>query len=126
MPPRRVSMAEQDLGIILIVLGVVFMVIGVFFLPICGLGLVLLIIGIILAATNRPAQPYYTAPYGAPQPGYAPPGAATQPYPPQPPVAGQPVPGAPFQQPSCYVCGSPLTWVPQYGRWYCSRCQSYR
>ncbi len=114
-------MADQELGIILIVLGVVLMIVGVFFLPICGLGLVLLIIGIILAATNRPTPPYYAAPYGAPPPMYG--------APPQAPPAGPgapAAPGAPYQAPTCYVCGSPLTWVAQYGRWYCSRCQTYR
>lgn len=118
-------MADQEIGIVLIVLGVVLMIVGIFFLPICGLGLVLLIIGIILAATNRPTPPFYPGPYGAP-PQYGATMAPPQAYPPQPPAAGQPVPTAPYQQPTCYVCGSPLTWVAQYGRWYCSRCQTYR
>ena len=114
-------MPEQELGIILIVVGVVLMVVGLVFLPICGLGLVLLIIGIILAATNPPRVQYYYA-----QPVYGAPGMPPQGYPPQPPAPGQSVPSAPYQQPSCYVCGTPLSWVPQYGRWYCSRCQTYR
>ncbi len=114
-------MADQELGVALIVVGVVLMVVGIFFLPICALGFVLLIIGIVLAATSRPTAQYYY-----PQPYYGAPGAPPGAYPPQAPVAGQTVPAAPAQQPSCYVCGTPLTWVPQYGRWYCSRCQSYR
>jgi hypothetical protein len=116
-------MAQPETGVILIVLGVVLMIGSIFtfflFLPICGLGIVLLIIGIVMVATNRPAPPYYAAPYGAPM-------APPQAYPPQPPAPGQPAPAAPYQQPACYVCGSPLTWVAQYGRWYCSRCQTYR
>ncbi len=105
-------MPEQELGVVLIVVGAVLMVFGVFFGPVCGLGLVLLIIGIVLAATSRPTPQYYY-----PQPAYAPPA---------PGAPGAPAAGAPFQAPGCYVCGTALTWVPQYGRWYCYRCQSYR
>lgn len=124
-------MADQELGVALIVVGVVIMVVAIFGGPIsgaiCALGLVLLIVGIVLAASQRPAVPYYY-----PQPGYGTPGYPPQPYPAQQPVAGAPAPGAPsapgtpFQTPACYVCGTALTWVPQYGRWYCGRCQSYR
>ncbi len=119
-------MADQELGIILIVLGVVLMIVSIFtfvlFIPICGLGFVLLIVGIILAATNRPAQPYYPPMYGAPQPAYGAPPMA----PPQAPAPGQPAPATPYQTPACYVCGTPMTWVAQYGRWYCGRCLAYR
>lgn len=114
-------MAEEEIGIVLIVLGVVFMVLGIFFLPICAIGFVLLIVGIVLMVTERQKMQAYGYPgYGyAGQPPYA--------YPPQPPAAGgAPVPPAPYTQPACPVCGSQLTWVPQYGRWYCSRCQAYR
>ena len=114
-------MTDQELGVALIVVGVVLMVAGIVLWPLCGVGLVLLIIGIILAAMQRPQTAYYYPP-----PAYGAPGAPPQAYPPQPPAAGQPVPGAPYQQPTCYVCGSQLTWVPQYARWYCTRCQSYR
>ena len=114
-------MDNHELGILLIVLGVVFMVFGLLFAPICGLGLVLLIIGIVLAATSNPTPTYYYA-----QPGYGGPGAPPPMYAAQPPAAGQPAAPGAYQQPSCYVCGTPLTWVAQYGRWYCSRCQSYR
>ena len=31
-------------------------------------------------------------------------------------------PGAP----PCPICGTPLLWVPAYGRWYCARCKAYR
>ena len=113
-------MADEEIGIVLIVLGIVFMVIGVFLWPVCALGLVLLIIGIVLIATERTRTQAYAYPgYGYPaQPPYG--------YPPQPPGVGAPVPPAAPGQPLCPVCGSPLTWVPQYGRWYCSRCLAYR
>lgn len=94
------------------------MVVGFFFWPICAVGLVLLIVGIVMVAQDRTRTQAY-APYGyAAQPPYA--------YPPQPPAGGVPVPQAPYSQPVCPVCGSQLTWVPQYGRWYCGRCQAYR
>lgn len=28
--------------------------------------------------------------------------------------------------PPCPVCGMSLLWIPEYGRWYCSRCGHYR
>ncbi len=115
-------MADQELGVVLIVLGAVIMVGSVFggplVGPLCGLGLVLLIVGIVIAATERPATPYYYA-----QPVYGAPPA----YPPQAPAApAAPAPATTPSAPGCYVCGTALTWVPQYGRWYCYRCQSYR
>lgn len=114
----RDLMPEEELGIVLIVLGVVFMVLGFLFWPVCAVGIVLLVIGIVLMVSERTRAQAY-APYGYPsQPPYA--------YPPQPPAAGMPVPQAPYTQPVCPVCASPLTWVPQYGRWYCTRCQAYR
>ncbi len=117
-------MAENEAGVTLIIIGGVLMVVGAilpFIFPICGLGVLLLIIGIILVAVSPPHPASYPPAYG-----YAAPPA--YPYPPQPPAAGMTVPAsqAQYSQPTCYVCGSPLSWVPQYGRWYCSRCQSYR
>jgi hypothetical protein len=118
-------MPEQDLAVALIVIGAVLMILGglvPFMSLLCGLGVILLIVGVILVAAAPPRSAYYGPRYA--YPGYAPPYA----YPPQPPAAGMSVPGPQTQytQPTCYVCGSVLTWVPQYGRWYCSRCQSYR
>ena len=26
----------------------------------------------------------------------------------------------------CGVCGQPLAWIPEYRRWYCSKCGQYR
>ncbi len=106
------------IGGVLLIVGVVIPFLGL----LCGLGVLLLLIGIILAAVAPPRHAYSGPAYG--YQGYAP-GYA---YPPQPPAAGMPVPGpqAQYNQPTCYVCASPLSWVPQYGRWYCSRCQSYR
>jgi hypothetical protein len=105
-------MAESDAGIVLIIVGILLMVTGIFFLPLCGIGLILIIVGIVLVATTQ-SQPVYHWP--------APPFAAP---PVAPPAAGTPpaAPGAP----ACPVCGSALTWVPQYGHWYCWRCQAYR
>lgn len=45
-----------------------------------------------------------------------------QPYPQQPPAQQQ---TSPTQTPKCPVCGTPLVWVEQYRRWYCSKCQKY-
>jgi len=111
-------MPENETGIVLIVLGVVLMAGGIFFWPICGLGIVLLIVGVILLAA-RPNQPMYYAPQ--PPYAYAPPQAPSQPAPGAPAAA----PGV-YTPPACPVCGTPLTWVAQYGRWFCTRCQAYR
>jgi hypothetical protein len=81
------------------------------------LGILLLVVGVILVAVT-PRQPMF----------YAPPPAAYG-YPPQQPGAAPgaaPVSPGTYTPPACPVCGSPLTWVPQYGRWYCGRCQAYR
>ena len=37
-------------------------------------------------------------------------------------LAPPPPPGA---VPTCPTCGQPLTYVPQYGRWYCQYCRKY-
>lgn len=31
----------------------------------------------------------------------------------------------PPQTPMCPTCGKPLTWIPQYRRWYCYNCRKY-
>jgi len=28
-------------------------------------------------------------------------------------------------QPTCPTCKGPLTWIPQYQRWYCYKCKKY-
>src|SRR3990172_12147789 len=104
MPRRYGRMSNRDTGVALIVVGVLVMAFGIFLWPLCGLGVILLIVGIILSAMGEPQPVYYY-----PQPAYAP-------YAPQPP--GTPTQG-PQAPPACPVCGSPLTWVPQYARWYC-------
>ncbi len=115
-------MPDEEIGIVFVVLGVVLMAVGFLFWPICGIGILLLIIGIVFVATAQSRSHQYAAPgYGYPSsPPYA--------YPPEPPAAGMPAPPgqAQYSQPLCPVCSSPLSWVPQYGRWYCSRCQTYR
>jgi sporulation protein YlmC with PRC-barrel domain len=44
------------------------------------------------------------------------------------PVQQQPVQQQPAQQqsqPTCKTCGGPLTYIPQYQRWYCYSCKKY-
>ena len=36
------------------------------------------------------------------------------------------VPGPPPMPAPCPVCGRPMTWYPQYQRWYCPSCGQYR
>ncbi len=113
-------MANDDAGIALIVVGVVLMVFGFFAPPICGIGVILLIVGVVLVVMDRSRTPMYAYPA---YPAY--------PYPPAGPAAPPQGPGAagtPGMAPPsvCPVCASPLTWIPQYGRWYCYRCQAYR
>jgi len=56
-------------------------------------------------------------------------GRGPSPYPqqyyqqPAAPQVQQPAPAT--QQPKCPVCGSPLVWVQQYRRWYCTKCNKY-
>lgn len=102
-------MSDRDTGVALIVIGAVLMLVGVFFWPLCGIGILLLIIGIVMAAAGGAQPAYYPPPY--------------YPYPPQAPQAPVAGPQAP---PNCPVCGQPLSWIAQYGRWYCARCQQYR
>ncbi len=40
------------------------------------------------------------------------------------PVQPQPVQQQP-SQPMCPTCGKPLTWIPQYKRWYCYNDKKY-
>jgi sporulation protein YlmC with PRC-barrel domain len=42
----------------------------------------------------------------------------------QPVVAAQPAQQA-QSQPLCPTCGKPLTWIPQYQRWYCYNDKKY-
>ena len=43
----------------------------------------------------------------------------------QPAQFSQPVQSAQPAQPLCPICRSPLTWIPQYKRWYCYKDQKY-
>ena len=69
-------------------------------------------------------QGYYVAPM-SPYPQY-PTGWAAPPVPPaNTPVAG-PVSAASIPTPpACPRCGNPLTFAPQYGRYYCWTCRAY-
>ena len=43
--------------------------------------------------------------------------------------AARPVTTTPVQLPRaswCMTCGKQLTWIPEYGRWYCYNCQKYQ
>lgn len=42
----------------------------------------------------------------------------------QPAQAAQPIQQA-QSQPLCQTCGKPLTWIPQYQRWYCYNDKKY-
>ncbi len=43
----------------------------------------------------------------------------------QPAQYSQPVQSAQPAQPLCPMCRGPLTWIPQYKRWYCYKDQKY-
>lgn len=46
------------------------------------------------------------------------------------PIGGVPYGYGPYRAPpvsaACPVCGGPMTWYPQYQRWYCPTCAQYR
>lgn len=72
-----------------------------------------------------------TAPgYAMPPPGTPPVAYAAAPAAPPVAPAAAPAPAAPAPVAAapgtpCPRCGRPLTWVPQYNRWYCSTEQQY-
>lgn len=86
-------------------------------------------------------QPQYGAPQANPyaQPGMPGPGMPGQPpqgqpqqNPYAPPPQAQPAPvaaaapsGAAAQGAPCGTCQTPTTWVAQYNRWFCTRCNQY-
>jgi hypothetical protein len=43
----------------------------------------------------------------------------------RPTVSAMPTP-QPRAEGLCSTCGKPLTWIPQYSRWYCYNCQKYQ
>jgi len=43
----------------------------------------------------------------------------------QPAQVAQPFQPAQPAQPLCPICRGPLTWIPQYKRWYCYKDQKY-
>lgn len=69
-----------------------------------GFGGVLFVVGLVVFATASGHGAHVSS--LPPAPAYGPPPAA--------PVA------------TCPVCHQPLAWIPQYARWYCSRCSQYR
>ncbi len=52
-------------------------------------------------------------------------GLIVQSTPPTQIVIQQSVPAAPITGGACQVCGQPLTYFSQIGRWYCHRCGRY-
>ncbi len=76
------------------------------------IGFAVVLIIYLIVRENHPVGG--VAPYGY---RYGPgPGFPTGPAPPQ--AAPAPAP--------CPVCGSPMMWYPQYQRWYCATCATYR
>jgi len=43
----------------------------------------------------------------------------------QPVVVAQPAQAAQQAQPTCPTCSGPLSYIQQYQRWYCYKCQKY-
>jgi len=80
---------------------VILFVIASLLVPIIGFIIVLIVY--LVVRENHPIGGGYPVAYGG--------------YPPYPPPA---VPAA------CPVCGSPMTWYPQYSRWFCHTCGQYR
>ena len=80
---------------------VILLVVGTLLGTVVGFVIVLVIY--LVVRENHPIGGGYPAGYGA--------------YPSYPPPA---VPAA------CPVCGSMMTWYPQYSRWYCHTCGQYR
>jgi len=99
------GMENREIGEVLVVAGALLFLAGFAFFPICGFGLVLIILGLVVLVTEPPRpRYYYSVPYG---------------YPLMPPIPSGAV--AP-----CPACGTAMNWVGPYGRWYCTRCQAYR
>ena len=123
------------------VLGLILMIVGIFlFWPVLILGLLLLVFALVwpyMGGLQTPGgyyqqpayQPYQYPQYQQPgyqqpayQPPYAQPAQPAQPAPVQPTPQPTPAYAAPAAQPAtpnCPRCGRPVTYVPQYQRWYC-------
>jgi sporulation protein YlmC with PRC-barrel domain len=43
----------------------------------------------------------------------------------EPAITAQPVQAAQTAQPVCPTCRGPLSYIQQYQRWYCHKCQKY-
>jgi hypothetical protein len=67
-----------------------------------------------------PLVPPMANPYAPPP--QAPPQQGPSPYAPRPAVDAS---AAPTQGAPCQTCQTPTTWVAQYNRWFCTRCQKY-
>jgi len=87
-----------------------------------------IILGVILLVAYIKFDPLITWQRSASGGGQWPtPGPSATPIPPAG-AAGVPPPPPPTpmgQTPFCSTCGKPTTFVPQYGRYYCSNCQRY-
>src|SRR5437660_9745586 len=66
-------------------------------------------------------------PYGYAPPMYPPSQGPPPTSPPGGPPTGPPTGPQMAPAPAAFpVCGRPVMWVPQYGRWYCPTCGQYR
>jgi hypothetical protein len=93
---------DAALWLILLILGTIFL--G----GIIGFAVILIIY--LIVRDNHPIGGGMPYGYG-PGPGFAP---------------GPASPQAPPTPAPCPVCGSPMMWYPQYQRWYCATCATYR
>jgi hypothetical protein len=106
---------DATLWVLLLILGTLF-----------GAGIVGFVIVLVIYLVVRESHPVGGGvPYGY---GYMPPGYGPAPPPQQGPPMPPSAPTAPAQviPAACPVCGRPMMWVPQYGRWYCPTCGQYR
>jgi len=90
-----------------------------------GLGVIVLVVAIVLTFTaRRPTPVEVPVGAGSPPPLEFLPATTPPPIFPTPPVPAPPPPPPPVGQ-YCVVCGRPVTYIPQYGRYYCFPCARY-
>lgn len=125
--PYQVQTKKKSTGgsILFGILGGIFLAIGIFLMItiiFCIVGAILAIIGGIFLILGAALKAQETTVSGQPQYQQYPPPSQPQyqQYPPPPQQTSQQPPGPP-----CASCGTSLTYVQQYGRWYCPNCRRY-